>query len=370
VNDVGDKVSAAAASNIAGDLAGSAPRITQYGSMLFIALQNKDTGRGGGVLGGTSTLIVCEKPTSGNAIGACAHFVANSADYSGQFPSIVVTGSKVVLSNTGANEKLLLTACDFDSASTTASGAINASSCRSTTLLNDHQGLYTSLAFNGSRAVVATYDKSPGGYGDARDYRLKLTACSINSSDNSFDQCATIDADTSYSTDGAIVLAPGAYPSLILDGSKVYVAYQLGETKRIRLRLTNVSFSGVANAFDMGSLSTQAVSSVSSTGATPRLALSGSGASGYLWVTSSSYSSQDNNGSDATVNVWKCALTAGAPSCAGVYHTQNTDGIGPIYSRSVWLDTTNKILIAPFTSNDVDNINRNGLFQIGLWPEL
>jgi hypothetical protein len=217
---------------------------------------------------------------------------------------------------------------------------------------------------------VATYDKSPGGYGDARDYRLKLTACSINSSDNSFDQCATIDADTSYSTDGAIVLAPGAYPSLILDGSKVYVAYQLGETKRIRLRLTNVSFSGVANAFDMGSLSTQAVSSVSSTGATPRLALSGSGASGYLWVTSSSYSSQDNNGSDATVNVWKCALTAGAPSCAGVYHTQNTDGIGPIYSRSVWLDTTNKILIAPFTSNDVDNINRNGLFQIGLWPEL
>lgn len=366
-NDLGSILGAASDSNLAGNLAGSGPRVAQYNNKIVVVVQNKDTNLGGESTGGNATVIVCQKPTSGNSISQCEKFIVNSSAQSGQFPSLIATSNKVIVSTTGSNKNLLLTACTYDSTtSSTTTSTLDLASCVTQDFTTADQGWYTSLAYNNGQAVVTTYEKKTSA---PTSYGLRVSACSI-ASDNTMSNCTSSLADTSSVTDGSDTLYPGAYPQVVLDGSTIYTVHQLGETIKMRLRLTKCSIN-TSNV--VSSCSNQEVTSANGSGATPRLALSGTSASGKLWISAVSLSDPIDNASAGTVKVYQCNLPLSGSSCTGVssHFTQTSSkGWGPIYNRSSYLDVTQKILVLPFEATYSTHNRKNGVVNLGLYPEL
>jgi len=345
--------------NLAGTLVGSGPRIAQQGNKIIMAIQNSDTSAGG-TANGNSTLVICDKPTSGNTVTSCQKTVIDSADYSGQFPSLVVTSSQVVVANTGANNTLILTACAIN---TTTVGSLAATSCSPHDFGANHQGWYTSLALYGtSKVVTGTYDKSAAPYG------LRLTICDVDGS-NLFSNCTSSVVDTTSVFDAGTgtTLYAGAYPSVAVSGTTTYIASQIGDAQDMRLQLTACSFDNATNAIN-GTCAKETVSNAVGSGLNPRVTVA---ASGRLWITAATLSNPLDNASDANFKVYYCPTPVTAGSCTSVtpYATQASLGQGPIYGRSLYMDTTNKVLIAPFNYLSGSYTWANGLFQTGLLPE-
>lgn len=367
-NDIGALLGGAANSNLAGDLAGSGPRVQQSGNKIILTVQNKDAGLGGEVTGGTATVIICQKPGAGSntiAGGTCAKFVVDSNAQSGQFPSLAVTSTKVILTNTNVNHQLTLAACTYtDSTGSTDNTTLDLASCKYSTVTAAQQGWYTAVAFNGSQAIVATYDESVAAFA------LRFSACSV-AADNTISNCNSTVVDNTLLVDGGSNLYPGTYPSLILSGSTIYAVHQLGKLVKMRLQLSSCTVDG-SNVFS--GCFNQTVVSGQATGATPRLAISGTSASGRLWITGMTMSNINDNASNGEIGVYKCDLPLSAASCSSIssYFLQPASlGTGPIYSRSVFFDATFKILIAPFEANNGTTINsRNGILNLGLFPEM
>ncbi len=365
--DIGALVSAAADSNLAGNLTGSGPRIAVQGTKIIVVVQNKDTdpGMGGDGAGGTVTAIICQKPTVGNAVTSCSKFVMNSDASSGQFPSLAVSTDQIIVASTSSTQTLLMTTCKYDSTSATTDGTtLTGSTCTKKDFGTANGGWYTSVSMVGGQAVAASYDRISTPYG------LRISACNttFNGTIYVYAACESSVVDTTSLVDTGSTLYPGAYPHIIFDGTKLYSVHQQGETEKMRLRLTDCD---VSSLNVLSNCSSQTVSSITATGANPRIGMYGTSSAGRLWITASTLADPSDNISDSSLKVWNCALPLSAGSCTGVaaHATQATFGIGVIYSRSFYLDNTNHILVAPFEATYTGVDRRNGIFSIGLWPD-
>lgn len=353
-------------SNLAGNLVGSGPKIQQSGNKIIIAVQNKDTSLGGEATVGTSTVIICQKPTSGNTLAAasCRHFVLNSAQLYGQFPALAVSGDKIVLATMSSTKQLILTACSYtDSTSVISNTDLNLGSCATFTVASIYSGQYASLSFNGTRAVIASYDDSALGTS-----ALRLSACNV-ASDNTISGCQSAIKDNELLADSGDNLYPGAFPSVAVSGDDVYIVHQHGADKKMRLRLTTCSLDGSNNA----TCSNQTIDSASGVGLTPQAVVSGSSASGTLWITSVKLTNAGDNNSFGSVGIYKCSLPMTVSSCDSTpyFLQENPMGIGPILARSLYFDSVGKQLIIPFeASADGSYEAKSGVINFGLLDEI
>jgi hypothetical protein len=349
-------------SNLAGSLAGSGPRIQQNGNKIIIAVQNQDVALGGESVAGTATAIICQKPTTGNIIasGSCQRFVLNSEAQSGQFPGLTTSSSKVILTSTDQNHRLLTAICDYDSTSaTTTASTLNTSSCGKSAITLAQGGWYSSVAFDGTKVVVASYDEPV-----SVPYGLRITVCTVESN-NSVSNCNSNLVDNALLTDG-VSLYPGVYPSLILKDNTFYVAHQLGKTQSMRLRLSSCT---IAADNTLSNCSNQSVTTTAGSGATPRITIAGNNSSGQLWLTGVTLQTPTDNASESKVGVYRCDLPLTSTNCSAVapYFMQSASlGWGPIYSRSAYIDPVNQLLIIPFSAFYSTHERKNGVINLGL----
>jgi hypothetical protein len=350
-------------SNFAGDLNGSGPKIAQSGDKIFIAVQNEDANLSGDTTGGTATIVTCLKPTSGNVVTDCAHDVVNSAPQSGQFPSLVVTSDKIVLSNTGADNQLIVTACSYNSASTSAALTLDPSNCKNVDFKTvsatggTGEGWYTSTAFDGNRIVIATTNKTSGAN------TLRLSTCTIDAN-NDFSDCTSELTNLTSPDDGL-------FPSVVIEGTRIYAAHQRYESAAAAtLRLTVCEIS-TANA--ISGCFVQTVSASSAKGMIPKLSIV---ASRNLWFSSVALENPSSSTTRAILEFHSCSLPVTPGSCSSrtPYASQpNTDGQATLYSRSHFLDLSRQILFTPYSATKTSGPiyqRRRALFQLGLWPEL
>ena len=370
--------------NLAGDTANSGPRIQQSGKKIIIAVQNKDSDPpyNGHANGGTATVIICQKPTAGQltlAPGSCYHFIVNSkvevddplndAPFrTGEYPGLAVSHDKVVLSTMSTNDQLLLlTVCSYDdSTDSTDATTLDVSSCKHEIVTqNKGSGWYTSLALNGNKAVIATYDEIDG----TSMGRLRLSVCTIVF-DNEISDCNSQIVDDETLDDGGL-LYPGAYPSIVVSADQAYIVHQHGKLEKMRLRLTSCSI-GANNSIN-GCFS-QNVASGSAYGATPRIAISGDHLSGRLWISGVQHSNPTVTASASRVGVYSCALPLTPGGCSSVSHhfmQPENLGAGPVYSRSLWFDSIGKQLVIPFHAHGFYGYVRNlGILNLGLLDEI
>ena len=347
------------AGNFAGDLAGSGPRITQSGNKILIAIQNKDVTIGGSSPGGGSTLVICQKPSSGNTIAdvSCAKSYLDSTDKSGQFGSITATATQVFVANTDSTNQLVIYACNFDSTTT----SLATSNCQPAQVVSGaNQGIYPSISYNGSQILISSYDSAAPG--------LRFSACSFNAG-NVLSNCTTTLADSSATV--------GIYPSMVFDGTKAYAVSQLGTafpTAR-QLQLTYCDVSGT-NAFT--NCTSQTVNSTQGTGTTPKLFLKGNSTSGRLWISANNITAANGNSNNTgMVTLYKCDLPLSAASCTSQtpYFSQPIPtryGKGLFYSRSLFVDIASQVAVTAydFWDSPATLIERIGLINIGLLPEM
>lgn len=352
--------------NLAGDTINSGPRIQQSGKKIIFAVQNKDIGMQGDEDGGTATVIICQKPAPGILTldaGSCRSFIVNENVRTGEYPGLAASDNKIVLSSmSGTDHTLRITVCSYDgSTDSTDETTLNLDSCRSEEIVTDvESGWYTSVVFNGSQAIIASYDEPVPLQG-----RLRLSACTITT-DNQITNCNSQIVDDS----AAGSLYPGAYPSIIRKDDKVYVAHQHGKLQNMRLRLTSCNIDS-NNAFS--SCFSQNVTNGAGTGNTPRIVMSGDNDSGRLWLTGVTLQVPTDTASFSRVGVYMCSLPLSSGSCSNVssYYLQPTaNGVGPAYSRSLWFDSIGKQLVIPFEASFYVHDRKLGIITLGLLPEL
>ncbi len=366
-----DFFSAAENSNFAGSENSSPPRIAIWEDKIFLAVQNKDELLGGDSTGGTSTVVVCLKPTTGNSILDCNYLVVNNTLKSGQAPSLVVTANKIVLANMGENKNLIVTACEYDVSQATAAGTTSSIDCDSIDFAdsirfstsNIDEGWNPSLAFDGDRFVVATTHKITNAEGVGESY-LRINACNLTyeSGFHTFNNCTSEFADVDPDNN-----QEGRYPALVMSGSKLYIAHQLNESQDqayLRLSSCDISSSNTINA----PCDVQTVSTNIASGITPKISASNNN----LWISSTVIHDLIADPERAAIEVHRCELPIGPTTCSSTpAYVRQAQPEGPlvIFSWSHFLDAANRILIAPFSATGTTYTRRKGLFQVGLWPE-
>jgi hypothetical protein len=367
ISDLATILGISPTSNFAGKSAGSGPRILVSGSKIIILLENKDLNHGGDNGAGSaisnSTVIICSVPgTNSLSNGDChqnnIHVDLGLRGY-GIFGSMAINSNKFILSSqSAAGNAIALVACNFDG--TQALGSV-ISSCTSQLIAGSSaQGNHTNLFFNGSRLVVASYYTNTS--------LLAITG-TLDTSTNVITAGAltTIDTDRTADASGYTNEASGSWPTVYFDNNKLFISYQFGSTAYIQYKLATCDVSG-----NTITPCTSQTFGVQGSGASPRMVATGNSTSGNLWISGCLLPTAASiNSSACRMQLYKCPMVSGVATCESTpYFQQPTSlGTGVIYSRSLFLDTIKKILIAPFAYMSGGS-RVNGAVNLGLLPEL
>ena len=353
-------------SYLAGTTDGSGPRIVQSGNKIFVALQDQENDSSSTNYG-DSAVLVCMKPSTASQVltlADCAvlkpHTSANINESGlGLYSSMAISGSQIAIGNQ-THHGYIITVCTIDTTGTDPSTGIDVNSCKASenSSLADSDAAYTAIAFNGTQLVFASFSKSS-------TRALMGVACSVDGSNN-LTCSGNTTIDSTSTTIGSDTFEPGVYPSIVLDGTKFYIAHQSGENIFKILKLSTCDLS-TATSF---SCSTQiAAQSSDSTGfgLFPNISISGSGPTARLWI---SYTVTGDYGSAFTsprYALLSCSASATTPTCSSPYFTQATSSYpAHVYARRSYLNTTSKIMVIPYTATS----QRMGVANIGLIPEL
>jgi hypothetical protein len=378
---------------LASFVVGSGPKIAVGTNMIVLAVNNKDSATyGGDAANGNATLIICKKPGGSRTIAFAtdcqvqvihdANSLPSSLAGSGNYPSLVLRNNKVALSSqiiqAAGYKGFILTVCDFDDTAVTAASALSTATCAyHVEDLTDQEKSETShLAFNGSQISIAAYNKTAGA--------LYAMICDVHSSTNAITcgigagsgykqvaNAAEADDPTTTNDDGDGGVAPGTYPSIIMDNGHFYIAHQQGQNPFRHIRLADCTTSGrdfsclhktIVSAGDVGNTGKGFIA--------PRISVSGSGSGARIWT---SYLRIDSDTSMIAANyseVKYCTIQASsAPVCESTaYQTRSTSVTSSqLVSRGHFLDTVNNLLLIPQTYSG--NI-KLGVWSLGLTPEL
>jgi hypothetical protein len=351
--------------NFAGDIIGSGPRVLVSGNKIITLLQNKDstsTHGGDHLLGGNSTLIVCDKPV-GNALanGDCyqynIHTDLSLTGYGG-FGSLSIDSGKLAISSQSpSGEAMAIVVCNFDN--TQANNSTLTSCVKKFITGTSSQGNHTNLYFKGTKLVVASY---------VVDTELRAVACDLNTSNNNL-TCGSLTAVDSDKTPNNLPV--GAFPTVYYDNNRIFVSYQYGSNSNIQLRLSVGTVSADGNN-TIALLQKETITSIQGTGSSPRMVVSGNSTNGRLWISGCLLTPANSNANACKFEAYKCDLTNGVATCSSspYYQQANSLGAGVIYSRSLFLDTAKRILIAPFTYTNGSYQSVNAILNLGLLPEL
>lgn len=351
---------------LAGTTKGSGPQIRQSGNKLFIALQNQgndssDTNYG------DATILVCMKNGADLIVdySNCAVLKPHLAPTinktgAGLYPALAISGDKIALANQ-THTGFIVTVCDIDTTGTDPANGININTCKAyeNAALGDNNANYISLIFNGSQAVVSYFTNTTTRV-------LMGTACSIGGDNTPTCGSGTI-IDNQSVVIGADTFEPGAYPSMVFDGTQFYVAHQAGQNIFKALKLSTCTIT-TATTFSCSSQVAQQSADSSGLGLFPSLQIVGSGAGAHLWLSYVITGDYGATNISPRYQVLQCTTTAAAPTCSNTpYLTQGTSANpADVYTRHSYYNAAGKILIVPYTAST----QRLGVANIGLTPEL
>jgi hypothetical protein len=206
---------------------------------------------------------------------------------------------------------------------------------------------------------MAAYNRKVG------EESLNAISCDVSSSTNNL-SCGVYSVVDNQALETNIY--PGAYPSIIMDGSHFYIAYQQGETTFHYIRLSDCTL-GSSNAFTCSNQTVATHTGTNGLGMMPRLSIVGSGAGARLWM---SYlgSSSESSWVNGYFEVRYCTLQSSSPpSCSSTpYFTSPIIFAGNVLTtRGHFIDVMNNVMIVPqLTSNN----RKVGTVSLGLIPEL
>ncbi|WP_168196373.1 choice-of-anchor D domain-containing protein [Bdellovibrio sp. NC01] len=342
---------------------GSGPRIQQSGNKIFVALQNQENDSSGY---GDATILSCiKKGSSSPTLSDCAILKPHTSPTinkagAGLYPAMVISGDKLAMANQ-THTGFIITVCDIDTAGTDPSNGVNVNTCKAyeNATLGDNNASYISLAFNGAQAVVSYFTQ-------ASTRVLMGTACTIGG-DNTPTCGSNSVIDNQSVVIGGDTFEPGVYPSMVMDGTKFYVAHQAGENIYKASKLSTCDFTSTTTFTCASQVTAQSADS-SGLGLYPSLQIVGSGTGAHLWINYVVTGDYGDRLNSPRYEVRYCTTTATTPTCAGsAYLTQATSGNpATVYSRRSYYNTTGKLLVVPYAATT----QRLGLANIGLTPEL
>jgi hypothetical protein len=368
---------------LVGTLNGSGPKIAVSGNYLILAVNNQDTyfddNISDGVnsnTAGNSTFIVCKKPVGGRIIAFETDCAVVPIDFkggtisTGAYPSMAIVGNKIALSNSisGTGDKgVIIHVCSFDNTHANSSGVIDKTSCKSATIDRGsaERAQMGTLDFQENQVVVAYYNHVSG------EESLNAVSCDV-ASDNTITCGISTNVSSAVLDSPTSPVAPGAYPSIVIDNTKIYLAHQQGESNRRYLRLSDCSLSGAGN-LTIGSCSTQTMATRSGsegTGIYPRISKVGSGAGAKIWI---SYlgAAGESVFSSIYSGIRYCTLLAsGSPTCEASAYFENKNLLTAnvtFVSRGHYFDATKKMILIP---QAVGNNKKVGILSIGIFSDL
>lgn len=354
---------------LSGTLNGAGPKIAVTNNFIFLAVNNQDPFYDDDTLDtenrnlhGNTTVIVCKKPGADRVISLVSDCAVVPINFQGNlfstgaFPGLAVAGSRIALSNTiSGNDSpakgIIIHVCSFNDAPSVApANVIDKDSCKGVLkdFGNAERSQMGAIDFNGSQLVMAYYNALVG------EESLNALSCNVATDNQLTCGDSTLITNELLDTTTPQPVAPGAYPSVVIDNSKIYFAHQQGENYRRYLRLSDCSL-GSANNTVISGCSTQtavARSGSSGLGMLPRLSKVGTGATAKLWLSYIGSNLGDAGGSQLFSAVRSCALQVnGSPICSGsaYFDLSNNYTVSNTYfpARGHFIDSLKNIMIIP-----------------------